>query len=236
MSGEIQLNIKTEGECFNYTSSLPTPEDDTTPTAAPRTASHPLPHPITPDLRPYLMNRRQVFPHNPHIPCAHSNNWPVFSINDFPSLTDKKLPPVEYSLSVYKFNTNDLVECIVNAYSATANRINENTRNKREFIRAVIDVFNDNCHLSIQRIFPSLKRWRGGILIWSIENGILTNPSIDEILLITQNFPDLLKNPYCLALYHRNHKVVTVNDIRERLTAFGIGTLRTWVAEQITSL
>ncbi len=181
---------------------------------------------------------REIYSFNPHYPCAHSPDHPVFSVSDFPVIVDKTLPLSQYNLIRHKFKTSDLVECIITAYTATTCLFLDSVDkcSKHEFINTAIEVFSDCSELSIQRIFPSLKRWYGGLLIWSVSEGLICQPTIDEILLLVQNFRSELRNPYCLTLYHRDYKVVTMNDIRESLSPPNKAKLWEWVTDQIESL
>ena len=110
---------------------------------------------------PPATRRRHIFNFNPHYPCAHETRWPIFSVGDFPARNpdDGTLPPDNYSIVPHKFNINDLVKCIITAYTATTSLILEgDSRSRRELVHAVLEVFSDKGDISIQRIFPSMKR------------------------------------------------------------------------------
>lgn len=184
------------------------------------------------------LSSRLVFSTNPHYPCAHSVEWPIFSSHDFQVGSDAaSLPNAEYALMAHRFNLYDLVNCVLIAYSATTSLFEDSKgRERRELVGAVASVFCDNINLSIMQVFPSLRRWYGGKIIWSVDDGLIREPSVDEAIMILSNFSRELDNPYCLALYHRQHRVVTLNDIRENLTQPCRDALWAWVMKELEDI
>ena len=73
-------------------------------------------------------------------------------------------------------------------------------------------------------------------MMWSVDDGFICVPSIDEVVMMMRNFVPELRNPYCLVLYHRQYKIITLNDIRESLSLQGRDSLWDWITIELEDI